>query len=98
MNGKGLRLAGGLSSYSNYSFAVTGLYYFNANAVDIASSLKPSVRGRLELTNFNRIYLQQGQLKVEVIGRGMARSSPIRHQRGEASMTQISFRRQSDLA
>ena len=53
-------------------YAVTGLYFYDRNVVDYAKSLKPSARGELEITDLNRIYLQQGKLKVQCFGRGMA--------------------------
>jgi len=55
---------------SNY--AVTGLYFYDNQVVDIAASLKPSVRSELEITDLNRIYLERNQLNVEVMARGYA--------------------------
>lgn len=55
---------------SNY--AVTGLYFYDGNAVDLARDLKPSPRGELEITDLNRLYLEAGTLNVEIMGRGYA--------------------------
>ena len=55
---------------SNY--AVTGLYFYDNQVLDIARDLKPSPRGELEITDVNRIYLERGQLNVQVMGRGHA--------------------------
>ena len=54
------------------NFAVTGLYFYDNQVIDIAGSLRPSPRGELEITDVNAVYLQRKQLRVEVMSRGYA--------------------------
>jgi glucose-1-phosphate thymidylyltransferase len=53
-------------------YAVTGLYFYDNEVVNLAASLKPSTRGELEITDLNRLYLEAGNLKVQIMSRGMA--------------------------
>jgi len=59
-------------SVARSSFAVTGLYFYDNRVVRFAEELKPSARGELEITDLNRVYLQEGALFVEKLGRGIA--------------------------
>tara|TARA_Y100001978_G_C23464909_1_gene324123 strand:- start:131 stop:655 length:525 start_codon:yes stop_codon:yes gene_type:complete len=53
-------------------FAITGLYFYDSSIVDRAKTISPSPRGELEITSINQLYLEEGLLKVEIMGRGMA--------------------------
>ena len=54
------------------NFAVPGLYFYDNSVIEIARNLKPSARGEYEITDVNRVYLEQGRLRVKVFGRGAA--------------------------
>ena len=79
---------------SNY--AVTGLYFYDNQVLDIAANLKPSARGELEITDVNRAYLERGQLRVELLGRGYAwlDSGTIDALQSASSFVEIVERRQ----
>lgn len=59
-------------SHPKSNFALTGLYFYDNDVVDIASSLKPSKRGELEISDVNNVYMASGKLSVEILGRGFA--------------------------
>lgn len=54
------------------AYAIPGIYFYDSQVVEMAANLKPSARGEIEITDLNRLYLEQGQLRVEVLGRGYA--------------------------
>ncbi len=54
------------------NFAITGLYFYDNDVIDYAKTIKPSSRGELEITSINKVYLEQGKLDVELLGRGFA--------------------------
>jgi glucose-1-phosphate thymidylyltransferase len=54
------------------AYAIPGIYFYDSQVVEMAANLKPSARGEIEITDLNRLYLERGQLRVEVLGRGYA--------------------------
>ena len=59
-------------SKPNSNFAITGLYFYDNDVIELAKRVKPSSRGELEITSLNKLYLEQGRLNVELLGRGFA--------------------------
>jgi glucose-1-phosphate thymidylyltransferase len=59
-------------SHPRSNYAVPGLYFYDSQVVEMAENLEPSARGEIEITDLNRLYMQKGQLQVEVLGRGFA--------------------------